>query len=68
MKGSRQCLHILKIFLSAEVTATFETDSYTVNEDAGFVDIEVLLNETSCKNVTVIVTPQVQSPVNASSM
>ena len=55
------------MFLCTVAAASFSQSSYTVDEDAGAVDIEVLLNQTICKPVTVIVTPQVQSPVDASS-
>ncbi|XP_065918054.1 uncharacterized protein [Dysidea avara] len=47
--------------------ATVERTSYPVNEDAGFANIAILLDQPSCIDVTVIVIPQEQRPVDASS-
>jgi len=41
--------------------------SYTAKEDDGFADITISLDKPSCVNVTVLVVPQEQSPVDASS-
>jgi len=55
------------IFLCAGVEATVERTSYTVDEDIGVASITILLDQTTCKTITITVTPQVQSPVDASS-
>jgi len=43
-----------------------ERTSYTVNENAGFAKVVFLLDQASCIDVTVVVTPQEQTPVDAS--
>ena len=47
--------------------ATVNRTSYAVNEDGGTVDIDILLDQPNCMSITIIVTPQEQLPVNASS-
>jgi len=40
--------------------------SYTVNENKGFAKVVFFLDQASCIDVTVVVTPQEQTPVDAS--
>ena len=47
--------------------AAVESTSYTVNKNAGSVGIGVRLDWANCETVNFILTPQVQSPVDASS-
>ena len=47
--------------------ATVESTSYMVIENAGTVGIGVILDQPNCQPVNFILTPQVQSPVDASS-
>ncbi|XP_065918601.1 sushi, von Willebrand factor type A, EGF and pentraxin domain-containing protein 1-like isoform X2 [Dysidea avara] len=49
------------------VKATFVHISYTVKEDDIFADITISLDRPSCVSVTVVVVPQEQSPVDAST-
>ena len=52
-------------FLGLEIT--FESMLYVADEGDGFVNLTVLLDQPSCHDVTVVVVPQEQSPVDASS-
>ena len=54
-------------YFFAGVEASFEHTSYTAKEGDGFADITVLLDQPSCANITVLVVPKEQSPVDASS-
>ena len=58
--------HALTYLYTGSV-ATVESTSYTVNENAGSVGIGVRLDRANCQPVNFILTPQVQSPVDASS-
>ena len=52
-------------FVGPEVT--LDNFLYVVKEDDGFVNLTVSLDQPSCVDVTVVVVPQEQSPVDASS-
>jgi len=54
------------MFYLTGAVATVERTAYTVNEDAGFANIAILLDQASCIDVTVVVTPREQTPVDAS--
>ena len=57
----------MPIFLFAGAVATVEQTSYTVNEDVGTADIVISLDQPNCEPVNIILTPQEQTPVDASS-
>jgi len=49
------------------VKVTFGNILYIVRENDGFVNLTISLDQPSCVSVTVMVVPQEQSPVDASS-
>lgn len=55
------------MFFCIGVVANFSQSSYTVNENAGTADIDILLDRPNCEPVTITVLPAEKSPVNASS-
>ena len=58
----------VKIFINILGTAvTFGRTSYIFRENDNFTGIIILLDQPSCVSVTVVVVPQEQSPVDASS-
>ena len=58
---------VIHNFFFIGVKVTFGNFIYIVREDDGFVNLTVLLDQPSCVSVTVVVVPQEQSPVDASS-
>jgi len=58
-------LFVYVYFVGPEVT--LDNFLYVVKEDDGFVNLTVSLDQPSCVDVTVVVVPQEQSPVDASS-
>ena len=48
------------LLVYTEITITFEDTTYTVNEDAGAVEIKLLLDQPSCLPINVIVQPVIR--------
>ena len=57
----------MQIFLFAGSVATVEQTSYTVPEDIGTADIVIVLDRSNCVPVDIILNPEEQTPVDASS-
>lgn len=57
----------MPIFLFAGAVATVDQTSYRVNEDVGTADIIIMLDQPNCEPVNIILTPQEQTPIDASS-
>ena len=57
----------MQILLFAGAVATVEQISYTVFEDVGTADIVIVLDQSKCVPVYIILEPKEQIPVDASS-
>ena len=61
-------MYVLKLFLLGVLVSVDDSVNYTIREDRGAVNITILLDQPSCRPITVIANPQERSPPSATGI